>query len=64
MDRSAVRVILCLECVNAVEPNAERIGTVWVKISHRRGNATAIPFLAIHRARVTTDTDVEVDDKA
>jgi hypothetical protein len=50
--------------VNAVEPNAERIGTVWVKISHRRGNATAIPFLAIHRARVTTDTDVEVDDKA
>ncbi len=53
-----------LETVHAVEPHAGRVGTVGIKIGERRGDAAGIPFLAVDRAGVTADADVEVDDEA
>src|SRR5690606_28220843 len=53
-----------LEGVNPVEPHARRLGAIGIGIGQRRRMAGGVPFLAVHRAGVTADADIEVDDQA
>src|SRR5690606_23388139 len=63
--RAAVAVVGDhLEAVDAVEPHAGGIGAVGVAVGQRRRMSGGVPLLAVHRAGVTADADVEVDDQA
>ena len=58
------RAFAGLEAVDAVEPDAERIGAVGIEIGQRRHMPAAVPFLAIDGAGMTAHADVEIDDEA
>ena len=47
--------------VDAVEPDSVRIGIIGFEIGERRGDAAGVPFLAVHRAGMTADADIEID---
>ena len=72
MHGAALRSLANLERVHAVEPDAPGAGVlailafgagIGVPIGHRGGMAAGIPFFAIHRAGVTADADIQVDDQ-
>ena len=49
--------------MHPVEPDTERIGATRIGIGQRPELAAVIPFLARHRAGMTTDADVEIDQQ-
>src|SRR5262245_40518191 len=63
MDRARTRALALLKGVDAVEPYAPRAVAIGAEIRQRPHMTACGPFLAGRRARVTTDADVEVDDK-
>ena len=63
--RAAVALVAHhLEGVDAVEPHAAGIGAVRVAVGQRRRMAGGVPLLAVHRAGMAADADVQVDDQA
>ena len=64
MDGPAFGAFAGLECVDAVEPDAVRIGAVGIVIRQRRRMSPGVPFLAVHCAGVTADAGVQIDDEA
>jgi hypothetical protein len=53
-----------LEGVDTIEPHAGWIGAIRFFIGKRSGMAGNVPFLAMDRAGLTADTDVQIDDQA
>src|SRR5688572_2576433 len=64
MHGAAVRAFASLEAVDAVEPDAGGRVAPGLVVGQRRHVAAAVPFLAIDRAGVAANADVEVDDEA
>src|ERR1700735_1525092 len=62
--RLALIPAACLVGMDAIEPDAVRLLAIRLIVRQRRGMATRVPFLAIHRASVAADTSIEIDDKA
>src|SRR5690348_14218632 len=50
--------------MHTVEPDSVRLRAVLVVVRQGTGLAAAVPFLAAHRARMTADASVEVDDQS
>ena len=59
-----LRAVADLEGMDAIEPHAAVVAAVGLEIRQRRRMAAGVPFLAVHRAGVTTDAGVEVDHQA
>jgi hypothetical protein len=64
MHGAAVLALADLKTVDAVEPDAVGLGAVGVEIGQRRRDAAGVPFLAVDRAGMAPDADVEIDDEA
>ena len=64
MHGAAVGAVAGLEGVDAVEPHAQGIGAVGLAIGERRHVPAGVPLLAVDRAGVTADADVEIDDES
>ncbi len=63
VDGAAGLVVALLEGMDAVEPDAVGLGAIGLEIGERPGAAAGVPLLAIDRAGVTADADVEIDDE-
>ena len=64
MHGAAVGADTRFEGVDAVEPHAVRVRPVGIVVGQRRRMAAGVPFLAVHRAGMTADAGVEIDDQA
>src|SRR3546814_16518188 len=72
MHGAALGALAGFEGVDPVEPHAPGAGVVaavtglgagvGVPVGQRRRVAAGVPFLAVHRAGMAADADVEVDD--
>src|SRR5215831_13507931 len=61
MHRAAVVAFASLEGVNAIEPDAQRLFAVGVKIGQRSGDAARVPLFAIDCTGMTTDADIKIN---
>src|SRR5260221_7684541 len=64
IDGAPVLAFAQLERMDAVEPDAVRLGAVGCQIGERPGVAAGVPLLAGDGAGVAADADVEIDDQA
>src|SRR5688572_19770187 len=64
MHGAAVRALARFEAVDTVEPHARGRIAPGLVVGQRRHVAAAVPFLAVDRAGMAPDADVEVDDQA
>ena len=64
MHRAGAAVQFEFETVHPVEPDPVDRGAIGIEIGQRRRVSAGIPFLAVHRAGMATDADIEVDHQA
>jgi hypothetical protein len=56
-------IVLSLESVDTVKPDSVRLAAIRLKIGEGCHFAAGIPFLAINGAGMTTDADIEINNK-
>jgi len=49
--------------VDTVEPDPRRVRLVRIEIGQRRVIAAGVPFLAVDRAGLSADADVQINDQ-
>src|SRR6185437_8119857 len=64
IDGAPLRAMADLEGVDAVEPDAVRLGIVRGQVGERPGAAASVPLLAGDGAGMAADADIEIDDEA